>query len=82
MHTPVNELVMSPTAVILCFAILASLACVAVLVYFPYATYFKGLPGDVDTLASIIALIYDSFQVFAAQRHSKNDRVPTYYSSS
>ena len=61
-HTPVNELVMSSTAVILCFAILASLACVAVLVYFPYAAYFKGLPTDVDTLASIIALVYDSFQ--------------------
>ena len=59
-HIPVNELVMSPTAVFLSLAILAFLACIAVLVYFPYAAYFKGLPRDVDTLASVIAFVYDS----------------------
>ena len=59
-RTPVNELVMSTVAVILCLAILVFLACITVLVYFPYAAYFKGLPRDVDTLASVIAFVYDS----------------------
>ena len=56
-HTSVNEHVMSSTAVFLCLAILAFLICIAVLVYFPYASYFKGLPRDVDTLASVIAFV-------------------------
>ena len=59
-HQPTNELVMSPTAVFLCLAVLVFLACIAVLVYFPYAAYFKGLPRDVESLASIIALVYNS----------------------
>lgn len=60
MHIPINELVTSPTAVFLFLAILAFLARVAVLVYFPYVVYFKGLPRDVETLASVIAFVFDS----------------------
>ena len=51
---------MSLTAIILCLAILALLAYIAVLEYFPYAAYFKSLPKDVKSLASIIPLVYDS----------------------
>lgn len=78
-HTPVNELVMSPTAVFLCLAITAFLACVAVLVYLPYAAYFKGLPRDVETLASTIAFVYDSPKLqewVAANEHSLNPGEP------
>lgn len=59
-HTPVEQLVISPVAFILCLAILLYLAIVTVLVYFPYAAYFKALPRDVESLASIIAFVYDS----------------------
>lgn len=59
-HTQVEQLVMSPAAFILCLAILLFLACTTVLVYFPYAAYFKALPRDVDSLASVLALVYDS----------------------
>ncbi|MCJ1304972.1 hypothetical protein MMC08_007785 [Hypocenomyce scalaris] len=59
-HTKVEQLVMSPASVILCLTILVFLACTTVLVYFPYAAYFKALPRDVDTLASVIAFVYDS----------------------
>ena len=46
-----------PTAVFLRLAVLAFLACIAVLVY-QYAAYFKGLPREVETLTSIIVLVY------------------------
>lgn len=59
-HIPINELIMPPIAVNLSLALLAFLACITVLVYFPYASYFKGLPRDVGTLASVIAFVYDS----------------------
>ena len=61
-HYPVNELIMSPTAVYLCLAILTLLTGIASLVYFfPHnAAQFKNLPRDMETLASIIALVYDS----------------------
>ncbi|KAI4123257.1 MAG: hypothetical protein LQ347_006229 [Umbilicaria vellea] len=59
-HTHVEQLVISPVAFILCLAILLFLASSTVLVYFPYAAYFKTLPRDVESLASIIALVYDS----------------------
>ena len=59
-NTPVVELVFSPVAANLSLAILAFLAFITVLVYFPYASYFKGLPSDVGTLASVIAFVYDS----------------------
>ena len=58
--TPVTGLVFSPVAASLSLAILAFLAFITVLVYFPYASYFKGLPRDVGTLASVIAFVYDS----------------------
>lgn len=59
-HRRVEQLVMSPAAVILCLIILAFLTCIAVLVYFPYSAHFKALPRDVETLASAIAFVYDS----------------------
>ncbi len=74
-QTPVNELVMSLPAVVICLAILAFLAFITVLVYFRYAAYFKGLPRDVDTLASIIAFVYDSPKLqewVAANEHILN----------
>ena len=58
--TPVTGLVFSPIAATFSLAILAFLAFITVLVYFPYASYFKGLPRDVGTLASVIAFVYDS----------------------
>lgn len=59
-YRPVELLVMSPVAVILCLIILVFLTFIAVLVYFPYSAYFKALPRDVETLASAIAFVYDS----------------------
>ena len=59
-HTKVEQLIMSPAAVILCLTILVFLACTTILVYLPYAAYFKALPRDVDTLASVLAFVYDS----------------------
>ena len=59
-HINVEQLVMFPAAVFLCLAILVFLAVTTILVYFPYATYFKALPRDVETLVSVLAFVYDS----------------------
>jgi len=59
-HRPVEQLIMSPAAVILCLIIFAFLTFIAILVYFSYSAHFKALPRDVETLASAIAFVYDS----------------------
>ena len=77
--TPVIGLVFSPIAANLSLAIFAFLASITVLVYFPYAPYFKGLPRDVSTLASVIAFVYDSPRLqewVAANEHTIFSREP------
>jgi hypothetical protein len=57
---PVYKLEMSKVAVFLCLAILVFLGFTTLLIATGYRHYFKALPRDTDTLASIIALVYDS----------------------
>lgn len=58
--TRVELLQMSPVAVLLSLSILAILLLSAIFVYFVEYGHFKNLRGDVDTLASLLSLVYDS----------------------
>jgi hypothetical protein len=60
LQTPVDRLVMSPTAVFLCLAILALLCLITVVIYAVYHQRFRALPRDVDTLASVLGFVYGS----------------------
>ncbi|KAI9796263.1 MAG: hypothetical protein M1833_006432 [Piccolia ochrophora] len=59
-HTPVHQLYMSPAAVILSLVILVFLFLTAMVTYFYHYRYFKALPRDVDSIASVLAFAYDS----------------------
>lgn len=51
---------MSKVAVVLCLAVLVFLGFTTLLIAIRYRHYFKALPRDMNSLASIIALVYDS----------------------
>lgn len=57
---PVYKLEMSKVAIGLCLAILVFLGFTTLLIAIGYRHYFKALPRDMNALASIIALVYDS----------------------
>jgi len=58
--TRVELLQMSPAAVLLALCILTFLLLSAIFVYFVEYGHFKNLRGDVDTLVSLLSLVYDS----------------------
>ena len=58
--TRVELLQMSSAAVVLALCILTFLLLSAIFVYFVEYGHFKNLRGDVDTLASLLSLVYDS----------------------
>lgn len=60
LHIQIEQLHMSPTAVYLCFAILAFLAGTTVWVYIRHRRYFRALPRDVDSIASVLGFVYAS----------------------
>jgi hypothetical protein len=51
---------MSKVAVALCLSVLVSLDSTSLLIAIEYRHYFKALPRDMNTLASIMAFVYDS----------------------
>ncbi|KAG9961899.1 hypothetical protein KCU61_g5130, partial [Aureobasidium melanogenum] len=57
---PVEQLVMSPVAVYLCLSILSLLVVTTIIMYSANRSHFKGLPRDVDTLASTLAFVHGS----------------------
>lgn len=59
-RTPVDQLVMAPAAVVLCLMVLSFLITITIIIYIFYRQYFKALPRDVDTLASVLGFVYDS----------------------
>lgn len=60
LHIPVQQLVMSPTAVILCISLLAFLILSIPVIFLANRNSIKKLPRDVDTLASMLAFVYGS----------------------
>lgn len=60
LHLLVEALVMSPTAIWLCIALLAFLALSTIVLYSFDRSRFKSLPRDVDTLGSVLAYVYGS----------------------
>ena len=54
---------MSPVAAILCLTVLAFMLVTAFIVFVIEYKYFQRLHGDVDTLADVIKLVYDSPQL-------------------
>lgn len=60
LHTEIEQLNMSPAAVILCIVMLSLLAATTVLLQTRYRDCFKALPRDVDTLASVLGFVYGS----------------------
>ncbi|CAD0114041.1 unnamed protein product, partial [Aureobasidium uvarum] len=60
LHVPVEQLVMSPTAVILCLSLLAFLILAITVIFTANRNTIKKLPRDVDTLASTLAFVYGS----------------------
>ena len=57
---PVYKLQMSKVAVTLCLSVLVFLGSPILLIAIGYRHYFKALPRDMNTLASIMVLVYDS----------------------
>lgn len=71
-HRQIYNLEMSLTAVIICLIVFICLTLITLIVYGPYANQFKRLPRDVETLASIIALVHDSTRLRAwMEEHGK-----------
>ena len=64
-HIPVEQLVMSSVSVYLCLSLLAFLLLVTAVMYIVNHSRMKELPRNVDTLASTLALIYDSEKLLA-----------------
>lgn len=62
---PVEQLVMSPTAVYLCLSLLAFLMIVTVVMYTFSHEHYKKLPRNVDTLANTLAFVHGSEQLLA-----------------
>ncbi|KAI4719200.1 hypothetical protein E4T48_04508 [Aureobasidium sp. EXF-10727] len=60
LHIPVEQLVMSKTAVYLCISLLAFLISVVAVIYTFNRDRVKALPRDVDTLASTLAYVHNS----------------------
>ena len=75
LHLRIEQLHMSPTAVTLCLSILAFLAATTIWVYTRHRRYFKALPRDVDSLASVLGFVYASpklLQWVAEHRHERD----------
>lgn len=62
---PVEQLVMSPLAVILCLSLLAFLFLVTIVMYSINRNQYKVLPRDVNTLASTLGWVYASDRLLA-----------------
>lgn len=70
-HIPVEVLVMSPAAVCICLIVLVFLCPVTVAIYMFYRRRAKVLPRDVDTLASVLAFVYESPRLLEWAREKK-----------
>lgn len=70
-HVPVDTLVMSSIAVFICLAVLAVLAVTTIIIFTFYSNRFKVLPRDVDTLASVLGLVYGSERLLEWSREKK-----------
>jgi hypothetical protein len=60
LHIRIQQLHMSPAAVYLCLSILTFLVATTGWVYTRHRRYFKALPRDVDTIASVLGFVYAS----------------------
>lgn len=70
-HIPVEVLVMSPAAVCICLIVLVFLCPVTVAIYVSYRGRANVLPRDVDTLASVLAFVYESPRLLEWAREKK-----------
>ena len=59
-HIPVEQLVMSPTAVFLCISLLMFLVVVTIVAYTANHKHYKRIPRGVDTLVSTITFVHAS----------------------
>lgn len=62
---------MSPAAVYICLIVLVFLCPVTVAIYVFYRRRAKVLPRDVDTLASVLAFVYESPRLLEWAREKK-----------
>lgn len=62
---------MSPVAVCICLIVLVFLCPVTVAIYVFYRRRAKVLPRDVDTLASVLAFVYESPRLLEWARKKK-----------
>lgn len=70
-HVPVEVLVMSPAAVCICLVVLVFLCPVTGAIYVFYRRRARVLPRDVDTLASVLAFVYESPRLLEWAREKK-----------
>jgi hypothetical protein len=73
LHTRIEQLDMSLTAVCLCLSILAFLVVTTIWVYARHRQYFKALPRDVDSLASVLGFVYGSPKLLQWVAENKDD---------
>lgn len=74
-HVNIQQLHMSPAAVYLSLSILAILLAITCWVYTRHRRYFKALPRDVDSLASVLGFVYASPKLLswvAEHKHEKD----------
>ena len=74
LHLQIEHLHMSPTAVYLSLSILTFLAATTVLMFTRYRRYFKALPRDVDSLASVLCFIYSSPKLLEWVEEHKHEK--------
>lgn len=73
LHTRIEKLDMSLTAVCLCLSILVFLVVTTIWVYARHRLYFKVLPRDVDSLASVLGFVYGSPELLQWVAENKDD---------
>ena len=74
MQIGIEELHMSPTAVYICLVILAFLAATTIWIYTRHQQYFKALPRDVDSLASVLGFVYGSPRLLEWVEEHKHEK--------
>ncbi|KAI4723658.1 hypothetical protein E4T48_00056 [Aureobasidium sp. EXF-10727] len=78
LHIPVEQLVMSPTAVTLCLSLLAFLIPAIAVIFVANRDTVKKLPRDVDTLASTLAFVHGSEKLLTWVQTRSEKQKPWY----
>ena len=74
LHLNIEQLHMSPTAVYISLSILLFLAATTLLMFTRHRRYFKALPRDVDSIASVLGFVYSSPKLLEWVEEHKHEK--------